>query len=450
MGIFLRILLACTLSVPLNAVAVSAQSVQSAQNDRDGCLLAAKPPAKSPAASAVKFNNKGVDLFNAGQYEPAIQAYNEAIRLNPNYTEAYSNRGAAFDALNNPERAVQDYTAAIELNPQLTAAYSNRAAALGDLGNFEKAIEDWNIVIQRTPRDPLAYNGRGGCYKALGNLEPALRDFEKAIALKPGYTKAMKNRDAVKSSLAATVSMRQPSAPPGMPEQFGTASGARSASNPFTAPLRGFPAFPSLMHGGAPVNNSVPAGQSSSSTGTEAAVPPAVHGNTPVGPLSLCGNVVHHLTGNMYFALGQYQAAADQYQMAMADNPGDPYAYLRRANAFARLGNSRLALSDYEDALRLSPHFRLANMGRDRMRSAMATEPGDPSLPANSSYQSLPATRPYQSLPVPGTVGSSSSSSSSSNSNASGGLSAPPSYGAVDDGAQQLNVRMKKVRGAPN
>src|SRR6185437_10816433 len=250
----------------------------------------------------------------------------------------------------------------------------------------EKASEDWNVVIQRTPRDPLSYNGRGSCYKALGNLDAALRDFDKAISLKPGYLKALKNRDAVKSSMAASVSVRQPPAPPLVPEQpAGTTSSLPAGAKPTVPsfPQVGLePVLPAKVPSGVPVDNSSAGARtadsrtstSPSAIGGEASLPSSVRANTPSGPLGVCGSVIHHLTGNMYYAFGQYKAAADQYQMAMNDNPADPYAYFRQGNAFTHLGYNQQAMADYEAALRLSPHgnFRPAYVARDRLRSAAA------------------------------------------------------------------------------
>jgi tetratricopeptide (TPR) repeat protein len=50
-----------------------------------------------------------------GQYERAIQSYNEAIRLDPEYATTYYNRGNAFKALGNSIKAEQDLAKAKEL-----------------------------------------------------------------------------------------------------------------------------------------------------------------------------------------------------------------------------------------------------------------------------------------------------------------------------------------------
>ncbi|MFC2002728.1 tetratricopeptide repeat protein, partial [Chloroflexota bacterium] len=63
--------------------------------------------------------NAGVELQEQERLEEAIGEYGEAIRLNPQLTEAYNNRGNAYADLGQFERAIQDYGEAIRLNPQL-------------------------------------------------------------------------------------------------------------------------------------------------------------------------------------------------------------------------------------------------------------------------------------------------------------------------------------------
>jgi tetratricopeptide (TPR) repeat protein len=53
--------------------------------------------------------------FAKGQYERAIQDYDEAIRLRPNYAKAFNNRGNAYRKLGQNERAIEDYDEAIHL-----------------------------------------------------------------------------------------------------------------------------------------------------------------------------------------------------------------------------------------------------------------------------------------------------------------------------------------------
>jgi|GEM_PF-4751776 Flp pilus assembly protein TadD len=50
-------------------------------------------------STAQDFLDQGVKQLQQGNLEAAINNFNEAIRLNPNYAQAYGNRGIAYSRL---------------------------------------------------------------------------------------------------------------------------------------------------------------------------------------------------------------------------------------------------------------------------------------------------------------------------------------------------------------
>ncbi len=77
-----------------------------------------------------------------GGLQQAIEGYNEAIRLNPQYSVVYYNRGVAYYDLGRYERAIEDYGEAIRLNPQLAEPYAGRVLAYIYLGRDAEADRD--------------------------------------------------------------------------------------------------------------------------------------------------------------------------------------------------------------------------------------------------------------------------------------------------------------------
>ena len=53
--------------------------------------------------------------YYLGQYERAIEDYDEAIRIDPEYGKAYYNRGIAYEILGQQPRAERDFERAKEL-----------------------------------------------------------------------------------------------------------------------------------------------------------------------------------------------------------------------------------------------------------------------------------------------------------------------------------------------
>ena len=133
--------------------------------------------------------------------EEAIAAYDEAIRLNPNYAEAYNNRGVAKKTLGRHDAAIADCDEAIRLKPDYVQAYYNRGIAKGELEQYEYAIADFDEAIRLEPNYAKAYNKRGAAKAKLGRHDAAIADYDEAIRLNPNLAEAYYNRGNAKSVL---------------------------------------------------------------------------------------------------------------------------------------------------------------------------------------------------------------------------------------------------------
>ena len=137
---------------------------------------------------------EGLKLYYEGNFNGAIKLYSEALEINPNYFEAYTNRGNAYGKLRQYEPALQDFNKSIGINPNYEWAYCNRGVVYYDLGQFERAIEDYTQAIKINPNDELYYNNRGNAYLQLFQYKLAIKDYDKAIEFNPNYSTAYRNR----------------------------------------------------------------------------------------------------------------------------------------------------------------------------------------------------------------------------------------------------------------
>ena len=147
------------------------------------------------------YNNRGVACKDLGQYQRAIQDYDTAIRLKPDHVYAYNNRGVAYAALGQHQRAIQDYDTAIRLKPDYAMAYNNRGYAYADLGQHQRAIQDYDTAIRLKPDYVNAYTKRGDACKDLGRHQRAIQDYDTAIRLKPDFMEAYNNRGLAYAAL---------------------------------------------------------------------------------------------------------------------------------------------------------------------------------------------------------------------------------------------------------
>src|SRR5579864_3929221 len=52
--------------------------------------------------------------FESGDFDKAIQLFDEVVRLDPKYVEAYVSRGMAWNEKSEPDKAIRDFNEAIK------------------------------------------------------------------------------------------------------------------------------------------------------------------------------------------------------------------------------------------------------------------------------------------------------------------------------------------------
>jgi tetratricopeptide (TPR) repeat protein len=133
--------------------------------------------------TATDWFKKAVALWNGKKYinsKKAIEYLDNAIKLNPDYADAYYSRGFAYYDLGQYDPAIRDYNKAIRLQPKDAIAYNNRGKAYAKLSQYKQAINDFNEAIHLQPADVNAYNNRGFAYLLMGNKKMGCRDAQKA------------------------------------------------------------------------------------------------------------------------------------------------------------------------------------------------------------------------------------------------------------------------------
>ena len=102
--------------------------------------------------------NRGLASSGKGDWERAIRDYDETIRLNPHYADAFFERGLAYTKQGAWEQAIRDFDTAVGLNDKDASKFFSRGRTRFYLGQFTAAQPDLAKAVelaQGNPYNPL-------------------------------------------------------------------------------------------------------------------------------------------------------------------------------------------------------------------------------------------------------------------------------------------------------
>src|SRR5215813_10791196 len=162
--------------------------------DYDRAIAAFSDAMRLDPKNALAFANRGVAYERKGDMDRAIADFNEAIRLDPNYALAFFSRGIAYARKGDNDRAIADFNEAIRLDPKNALAFANRGIAYGKKGDNDRAITDYSEAIRLNSNVALAFLNRGIAYGKKGDNDRAIADYSEAIRLNPHVAMTFNNR----------------------------------------------------------------------------------------------------------------------------------------------------------------------------------------------------------------------------------------------------------------
>lgn len=117
----------------------------------------------------------------AGEFGPAIRAYDNAIARMPDNATFYEGRARVKGLAGEWEGARDDAAEALAREPNFPAAMLIRSAANRTLGYPRAALVDANNAVELNPHSLDALLERGLVHKALGDKPSAWGDWSKAV-----------------------------------------------------------------------------------------------------------------------------------------------------------------------------------------------------------------------------------------------------------------------------
>jgi tetratricopeptide (TPR) repeat protein len=130
---------------------------------------------------AVHHYNDAVKLHLSGKLAAAISEYQEAIKANPNLSEAHSNLGLIYNQQHNYAQALSELRKALAINPKDAITYNGVGAALRAQKDLTGAIKNWQTAISLDPKLATAHYNLGTAYEIQKDFDKALDCYKQAV-----------------------------------------------------------------------------------------------------------------------------------------------------------------------------------------------------------------------------------------------------------------------------
>src|SRR6266566_4923109 len=127
------------------------------------------------------WNGKGTTLYNQGNYKKALEAYQRATEIDPSNAIVWVSAGLVLNRLQRYQQALVHFERALSIDPHYVPAWNGKADAQLDMNMPEEAHTSYEQALAYDARSFQAWNG-------LGNARSSLHDFQGAVE---AYTRAL-------------------------------------------------------------------------------------------------------------------------------------------------------------------------------------------------------------------------------------------------------------------
>lgn len=133
---------------------------------------------------------KASALLENENYEKAIEFFDDILKIDENYVDAICAKGVALMGLDKLQEAEKYFDKALFLDPNHLLSLFNNANLLFDSENFSEALEYYQKTVDLAPDFVNAWFNVGLTLFILGNYNDAIKKFDKTIDLDPDNVEA--------------------------------------------------------------------------------------------------------------------------------------------------------------------------------------------------------------------------------------------------------------------
>ena len=145
-------------------------------------------------AEAQTYLERGKEFYRDDEDDKAVEAFQQAIKLDPDLAEGHFRLGLAYDAMGLEQESDESYKKAIdsykkffesEENSKNAEAHYNLAQAYAGLSLYSEAVSEYRQAVRLKEDDADIYYDLGLALSRLAQYDEAAAAFEKSLELDP-------------------------------------------------------------------------------------------------------------------------------------------------------------------------------------------------------------------------------------------------------------------------
>ena len=314
--------------------------------------------------------NLGGALHEMGKLKASIKSFEKALSIKPDYAEANNNIGSVFKELGQSDNAIMSFKKAIQIKPDYFEAHYNLGQTFQDLDNIEASVSSYEEALVIKPNFAELHNNLGVIYQGIGEIDSARQHLEDAVRIMPEFVEAFNNLGNIYKELnlherAINCYKNAVAINPDLADGYFNLGSVLQEQKQFDLAINSFEMAISIDPNFSAAYFNI--GNILQDLGQ---LDEAVQSYQKTLKIKQDNTEAYYELGLTFMQLGKLDASIDSYKKALLINPNYGDVHNSLGNVFNQVGQLEEALLSYENALSISPeypevYFNLGNLMLD-------------------------------------------------------------------------------------
>jgi len=146
---------------------------------------------KNKRSAGERFYSQGVAQLSRDDFSRALNFFEKAVEVDPNYAEAWYQAGFSYGVLGRHSEALKASRQAARLRPDWSETFVNIGASSFALGQYKEAADAYRQAIKLDDDKPNTQYSLGLSLEKLNRTDEEILAYKRAVALKPDHANAI-------------------------------------------------------------------------------------------------------------------------------------------------------------------------------------------------------------------------------------------------------------------